>query len=380
MKETIELGPRQKATTAAAITLGASFVVIVVVLAFVWVLSRFVGAFKDVLLHPVIAGILAMLVRPYYNWLLHICREKAALALLLFFLSALVPLGLLIWFVAVFISNQLLLLFDQLPAMVDAMLEAARRHWPQVAALLEQHGMNASPEALINNPGELVSNALESLVQRFSQSVAAIMQSVSALLAWAVLPVYLAFFLMAKPFNPRQIDGFLPFLNPETRKDVVYLFDQFVAILLTFFRGQIIIALAQGALFAVGFALVGLPSGLMIGLLLGILNIIPYLGSIAGLSVALPLAYFGGGGVVQVILVLLVFGAVQTIEGYVLTPRIMGKRTGLHPALIIFAVFFWGTALGGILGMMLAVPLTAFAVVFWRLLKKKYIVEKVLVP
>ena len=77
------------------------------------------------------------------------------------------------------------------------------------------------------------------------------------------------------------------------------------------------------------------------------------------------------------VLALAVFGSVQAIEGYLLTPRIMGDRTGLHPALIIFAVFFWGVALGGILGMMLAIPLTAFAVVFWRLLKKKYITEVV---
>ena len=79
------------------------------------------------------------------------------------------------------------------------------------------------------------------------------------------------------------------------------------------------------------------------------------------------------GGIFRLFLVLAVFSAVQAIEGYLLTPRIMGKRTGLHPALIIFAVFFWGVALGGILGMMLAIPLTAFAVVFWRLLKRKYI-------
>ena len=67
--------------------------------------------------------------------------------------------------------------------------------------------------------------------------------------------------------------------------------------------------------------------------------------------------------------------AVQVIEGYVLTPRIMGDRTGLHPMVIIFAVLFWGTALGGILGMILAIPLTAFLVVFWRLAKEKYIAE-----
>ncbi len=55
----------------------------------------------------------------------------------------------------------------------------------------------------------------------------------------------------------------------------------------------------------------------------------------------------------------------------------MGHRTGLHPMAIIFAVFFWGTALGGILGMILAIPLTAFLVVFWRLVKEKYISELV---
>jgi predicted PurR-regulated permease PerM len=181
---------------------------------------------------------------------------------------------------------------------------------------------------------------------------------------------------MAKPFKAEWIGQFLPFLKEQTREDVIYLFDQFINILLTFFRGQIVIALAQGVLYAIGFALVGLPYGIVIGIMLGLLNIVPYLGSIVGLGVALPLAFFGeGGSIVLVLLVLVVFGAVQAVEGYFLTPRIMGNRTGLHPALIIFAVFFWGVALNGIMGMMLAVPLTAFAVVFWRLLKKKYITE-----
>ncbi len=70
------------------------------------------------------------------------------------------------------------------------------------------------------------------------------------------------------------------------------------------------------------------------------------------------------GTTLGAVLGLAVFGAVQTIEGYVITPRIMGSRTGLHLALIIFAIFFWGVALDGIIGMMLAIPLTAFAVVF----------------
>ncbi|MNC92773.1 pheromone autoinducer 2 transporter [compost metagenome] len=67
-----------------------------------------------------------------------------------------------------------------------------------------------------------------------------------------------------------------------------------------------------------------------------------------------------------------VFTAVQLIEGWLLTPRIMGKQTGLHPVAIIVAIFFWGQALGGVLGLMLAVPLTAFFVTAWRFVRRKY--------
>ena len=95
-----------------------------------------------------------------------------------------------------------------------------------------------------------------------------------------------------------------------------------------------------------------------------------------GLGVALPLALLQpDGGWVRVGLVLVVFAIVQTIEAYFLTPKIMGDRTGLHPMAIIVAIFFWGTALSGILGMILAIPLTAFLVVFWRLAKEKYVRE-----
>lgn len=378
MLKELELGPRQRATVAAAITLVAVFMLLAVFTAGMWGMSRFVGAFRNVLLPPVVAAILAMLLRPYYNCLVKTCRGSRSGALVLFFLFALVPLGVFIWFVGTFAVNQLLRLFEDLPSMLNAMLEGGRSLWTQVAALLKEYGLLPEFGTLLEDPSKMVSNVLRASWSRMSQPVAQMFQSAAGLFAWAVLPVYLAFFLMAKPFEPRQLGDFLPFLKKETREDVIYLLDQFIGILLTFFRGQIIIALAQGVLLAIGFALIGFPYSIVTGMILGLLNIIPYLGSMVGLGVVLPLAYFiDDGGLLQVALALVVFGAVQAIEGYLLTPRIMGNRTGLHPALIIFAVFFWGVALGGILGMMLAIPLTAFAVVFWRLLKKKYIAEVV---
>jgi predicted PurR-regulated permease PerM len=376
MMKDLELGPKQRATVAAAVTLGAALLIIAAFSLVLWGLIRFVSAFQTVLLPPLVAGILMILLRPYYSWLLKICRHRKAAALILFILSGIVPLGLILGLIGVFATNQLIRLFQDLPPLIDTAIEKGRNLWPEISRLLEKFGLTSELNRFLEQPGESVGRAIHASGQQITEYLGRMFHSVANLFAWAVLPVYFVFFLLAKPFDPRQLGEFLPFLKKGTRDDVVYLFGQFVDILVTFFRGQIIIALLQGVLFALGFAVIGLPYGAVLGLVLGLLNIIPYLGSIAGLAVILPLAVFGpGGGILRLILSVVVFALVQTIEGYLLTPKIMGDRTGLHPALIIFAVFFWGTALGGILGMMLAIPLTAFAVVFWRLLKKKYIVE-----
>jgi len=189
----------------------------------------------------------------------------------------------------------------------------------------------------------------------------------------AVVPVYLFFFLLVRGEPTEKLPQHLVFLRPGLRDDLVFLVREFVAIVESFFRGQITIGLIMGVLLALGFTGVGLKFGLFVGLALGVLNIVPYLGTILGLGVALPLAFFQpGGGWSLVGLVLLVKIVVQCIEGWVLTPKIMGDRTGLHPVTIIVAVFFWGTAFGGVLGMLLAIPLTAFFVTAWRLAKQKY--------
>ena len=157
------------------------------------------------------------------------------------------------------------------------------------------------------------------------------------------------------------------------RADVVFLVREFVIIIESFFRGQMLIGFILGVLLSIGFTLVGLKFGLLIGLVLGALNIVPYLGTIIGLATVVPLAFFQPGGGWQLLgLVLLVKTLVQLIESWVITPKVMGERTGLHPVTIIVAIFFWGTAFGGVLGMLLAIPLTAFFVTAWRLAKQKY--------
>jgi len=125
---------------------------------------------------------------------------------------------------------------------------------------------------------------------------------------------------------------------------------------------------------AIGFAVVGLKFGIVLGIILGLLNIIPYLGTMLGIITVLPLAYFqDGGGLTLIGLCAVVFIIGQLLTDYWFTPRIMGDKTGMGPMLIIFSIFFWGVALGGIMGMVLAIPLTAFFLVFWRLARERYL-------
>ena len=88
----------------------------------------------------------------------------------------------------------------------------------------------------------------------------------------------------------------LGFLRPQLREDVLFLMREFMDCVVVFFRGQIIIGTLMGVLLALGFTLVGLKFGLVIGLVIGALNIIPYLGTILGLSTAIPVAFLQAGG------------------------------------------------------------------------------------
>ena len=139
-----------------------------------------------------------------------------------------------------------------------------------------------------------------------------------------------------------------------------------------FFRGQLLIMLALSLIYATGLTLVGLQLGLIIGFIGGVLSIVPYLGSIfvvlAG-SIA-AMVQFGDWHAVSYVLVVYAIG--QVIEGYVLTPYLIGGRIGLHPVAVIFAIMAGGT-LFGFFGVLLALPVAAIIMVFVRHLKFRYL-------
>ena len=374
----IELSERQRATVAAAATIAAAAVILAAVAALFWAIGSFFAAFSNVFLPLAVAAVLAFVLRPYYELLNERLRFPKILAVAVVLLSLLLPIAGFAWFFGAMAASQIDALIEEAPAAWDWIVQQTAELSPRITEFLETNSIAIQlREALENGESNLLAGfgivgdtALDVL-----RSIGA---GLASLFAWAVLPVYLCFFLIIEPDRFRKLDHLFPFLKEKTRGDVIYLIQEFIDILVAFFRGQLVIAFLQGALFAIGFSIVGLRYGLVLGLMLGFLNIIPYLGSIVGLAVALPIAFAqAGGGLPLVIWVLVVFVLVQLIEAYVLTPRIMGDRTGLHPMAIIVAVFFWGSALNGIAGMILAIPLTAFLVVFWRLARDRYIGEVV---
>ncbi|GMR22651.1 MAG: AI-2E family transporter [Acidobacteriota bacterium] len=372
----IELSPRQSATVGVAITALSACVLLLVVFGLFLLFARFVAVFSSVFLPLFVAVILALVVRPIQQVFQERMRLPPTASVAAVFITILLPLVLFLWFFGALAVSQFGELLRKLPELNEQVQSFLATHWPQVEELWNQYGMSGRIQEFVSEEADSIWSAVRAMTQSAFSAGASAFRSVAAALSWFVLPVYLAFFLMTPPFPRRDWAELLPFLKEETRKDVVYLVREFINIIVSFFRGQLIVALGQGLLFAIGFALVGLQHGFIIGLLLGFLNIIPYLGSMLGLAIALPLAFFqDDGGPVRLGLVMGVFAIVQLIEGYYLTPRVMGERTGLHPLMIIVALFFWGTAFDGIAGMILAIPLTAFLVVFWRLVKAKYITE-----
>jgi predicted PurR-regulated permease PerM len=372
----LELGPRQRALVATALTVLALAIIVVATGSILWLTARFLGTFSNVFLPLACGAIGALVCQPYYDWLRRRARLPTALAVTAVILTFALPVVGVLWLFGSVLVDQVSGLLQQLPAFVERARAEIERRLPELVRFFEESPVGQGIREAAESGKEKVLSGLEVVGSKALSAGWSAVRFAGTLLGWVVTPVYFVFFLTMGGIEVRRLERGLPFLKPETREDLVFLVHEFVNILVAFFRGQLVVACAQGLLFAIGFAVVGLSYGFVLGLVLGFLNIIPYLGSLLGLAVALPIALFQpGGGWEKVAAVMVVFGVVQVIEAYVLTPRIMGGRTGLHPVVIIVAVFFWGTALKGILGMILAIPLTAFLVIFWRLLKDKYIDE-----
>jgi len=138
-----------------------------------------------------------------------------------------------------------------------------------------------------------------------------------------------------------------------------------------FLRGQLLIAFIEGVIYSIGLSLIGIDMAIFVGFMVGLANIIPYLGFFFGLSVSILLSLIKFHDTLHILWVIILFGGVQIFETAFLSPKVMGKKVGLHPVVIILSIMLGGH-LFGFFGILLAVPFTAVVKVFLKDLIEDY--------
>lgn len=353
----------QKKTVSTGITV-LSFALVFAFVGFLtWMVLQALSFALPAIVPVVLGFFLALFFKPYYRWWKRWLKNPT-LAVLVMLLTIFVPTGCLLWYAGAVIIDQITNLVAQGPTLIRSVIDWFQGTFPKLHALLMQLGIP------FDNWGEVYSKYGASALKAGSGVLKCLFGIVSVL----VTIIFFLFFLMTKDRRGSEVVSQMTFLKDSTREFVATQIDTFIDILVSFFQRQMIICLIEGVMYGAGFWAVGLPYGFLIGFALGVLNLIPLFGSVVCLPVALPLAYFvHGGSFTRVMMVLGVWLLGQVLDGYFITPKIQGNRTGLGYAGVIFSFFFWSTVLGPMLGMLLAIPLSAFCVVLWRAVKARYI-------
>lgn len=258
---------------------------------------------------------------------------------------------------------------------------------PKAAA--PANGVAKTEEVLRSvSTGEWLNKALprifDSVWSFFNSSLGGFLGLFGFLLSLIIVPLYLFYFLAESPHIAASWTKYLPLRASEFKDEVVACLIEVNSYLIAFFRGQLVVSTINGIATGTFLGIVGLDFGILIGLGLCVLGIIPYIGiTLCWIPAVIIASVQGGSWLVPAtaawwvfpLVVTGVFVVVQQVDGLFVTPRIVGERVGLHPVTVIFSVFLWSLLLGGLLGAILAVPLTAAL----KVLLKRYVWERSIV-
>lgn len=328
------------------------------ILIILWSFGLFLKIFYSLLLSLSIAGILALVLYPVVDFLQNRIHMPRLLSIVLLLVALSISIGGLIFLLVPILVRQIVQLMTVLPETLASWQAYFAIQFPGFSAMIADNMENSNGEES------------QSILPGLEDSGRTLLSYLSLLVGISFVPLFLFFALLSGNALRGKVSELLSIFHQPTQQKALYFMDVFVGYVTAFFQGQLMIAICMGALYALGFSLVGLEFGVLAGLILGMLNIVPFLGSLIGLLVVLPMAYFQvDGGMELLVFTALVFAVVQMVESGLLTPNIMANRSGLHPAVVIISLFFWGTAFNGIIGLVLAVPLTAFFVAIWGEIK-----------
>ncbi len=272
----------------------------------------------------------------------------------------------------------LILLLILIPS-VQGQVKLLISHIPRYIAWLQEQGLPALGTLLGYAEEEFGVGELKSYLGdmqgaggALGKLLALLGHSGQTLLHWVanltLIPVVTFYMLRDWDLIVARVQELLPrYLEPR----ITRLARESDEVLGAFFRGQLLVMLALGTLYSIGLAMVGLDLSLLIGMLAGLVSFVPYLGAITGILVAGLAAIMQFHDLLHLVLVALVFGVGQAVEGMLLTPLLVGEKIGLHPVAVLFAVLAGGQ-LFGFFGILLALPVAAVVMVLLRYAHQRY--------
>lgn len=395
-------------------------VIVALIVAAVWGLGQVLNVLSPVIWPVAVAGVLAYLLDPVVDFLQHKSVPRARAIAMVFLAALLIVAGLLASVVPQLVvqTQELTRNIPEYTARIEKKVEQVISQpptWLQWILPGKQRspdtsaapGTNTAPAAVdstatVTNPPAVIltekprpleptldkatlasatdwlTKTLPIVGKRLAQIVGYVGSWFGIIAGLALVPIYAFYFLLEKRSIESKWTNYLPVQESRFKEELVFVLKSINEYLIAFFRGQVLVAICDGILYTIGFMIIGLPYAVLIGVMATFLTIIPFLGAITTCVTALVISLVAFGDWQHPLGVAIVFAVVQGLEGFVIQPKIMGDRVGLHPVSIIIALMVGTTLLGGILGGILAIPLTAaLRVVMFRYIWQRQQPEKV---
>lgn len=323
-------------------------------------LSRLYGA----LLPFFVSFLLAYLLAPVVDFVQYKCRVKfrgLAVTIVLLLFAALLALALYLLIPAMGREVQAAAVgVEQYFAEFDADKYFSPEQQEKIHSVLD--GLNL--ESLLSYPE--VRDAIKNIAPKIGSWITGGLSWLAELVVVFIGLMYLIFLLIDFPNIKANWSSYVPVKFRDKARTLAHDINLNMN---AYFRGQAMVAMIVGVLFAIGFGIIGMPMGIAMGLIIGVLNLVPYMQAL-GIPPCILLclvqsAQTGRPVWLTLLLMALVFVVVQTLQDMVLTPKIMGDVTGMSPAAILLSLSVWG-ALFGVIGMIIALPLTTIGISYYK--------------
>ena len=326
-----------------------------------WVAWWLLSTLSNVLLPFFLACLISYILEPLVEFAIQKLRIRWRVVAVLL---TLIVVGAVLALLAYLFVPSILKEFHQMGEMIRRYADDSGAHWALVPKSVHDWLVNFFDDARMQEllDGQHIEALLNKGTSLLGESVEVLLHT----LEWFLTFIYVIFILL--DYN-QIMRGSIKLVPPKWRRATLQVCADIKDSMNHYFRGQLVLAMCAAVFYCIGFSIVGIPMAIVLGILVGVLYMIPYFQYVTLIPVAFVclIASMGGEGTFWHIFgeCALVYVVSQCICDYILTPKIMGREMGLNPAIILLSLSVWGTLLG-LLGMIIALPLTTLLLSYYR--------------